>query len=193
LTSLGDGKLLDQDIRGTGVTFGALALEARAARELAYAPFSGFRVGAAALGAGGRVFRGCNVEAAAYPLTNCAERVAIQKAVSEGERRIVAIAVVGDASYLRQSTGGGGAGPAAGGGGAGSAAGGGGAGSAAGGGATGAERLGLFVTPCGACRQIIFEFGPDASVLLLDLEGDYHLTSARELLPGGFRLEGFSA
>ena len=175
MTSLGDGKLLDQDIRGTGVTFGALALEARAARELAYAPFSGFRVGAAALGAGGRVFRGCNVEAAAYPLTNCAERVAIQKAVSEGERRIVAIAVVGDAAYLRRSAGGGGAG------------------SAAGGGATGAERLGLFVTPCGACRQIIFEFGPDASVLLLDLEGDYHLTSARELLPGGFRLEGFSA
>ena len=175
MTSLGDGKLLDEDIRGTGVTFGALALEARAARELAYAPFSGFRVGAAALGAGGRVFRGCNVEAAAYPLTNCAERVAIQKAVSEGERRIVAIAVVGDAAYLRRSTGGGGAG------------------SAAGGGATGAERLGLFVTPCGACRQIIFEFGPDASVLLLDLEGDYHLTSARELLPGGFRLEGFSA
>ena len=175
MTSLGDGKLLDQDIRGTGVTFGALALEARAARELAYAPFSGFRVGAAALGAGGRVFRGCNVEAAAYPLTNCAERVAIQKAVSEGERRIVAVAVVGDAAYLRRSTGGGGAGPAAGGGG------------------TGAERLSLFVTPCGACRQIIFEFGPDASVLLLDLEGDYHLTSARELLPGGFRLEGFSA
>ena len=175
MTSLGDGRLLDQDIRGTGVTFGALALEARAARELAYAPFSGFRVGAAALGAGGRVFRGCNVEAAAYPLTNCAERVAIQKAVSEGERRIVAIAVVGDAAYLRRSAGGGGAG------------------SAAGGGGTGTERLGLFVTPCGACRQIIFEFGPDASVLLLDLEGDYHLTSARELLPGGFRLEGFSA
>ena len=175
MTSLGDGKLLDQDIRGTGVTFGALALEARAARELAYAPFSGFMVGAAALGAGGRVFRGCNVEAAAYPLTNCAERVAIQKAVSEGERRIVAIAVVGDAAYLRRSAGGGGAG------------------SAAGGGATGVERLSLFVTPCGACRQIIFEFGPDASVLLLDLEGDYHLTSARELLPGGFRLEGFSA
>jgi cytidine deaminase len=166
---------LDQDIRGTGVTFGALALEARAAREQAYAPFSGFMVGAAALGAGGRVFRGCNVEAAAYPLTNCAERVAIQKAVSEGERRIVAVAVVGDASYLRRSAGGGEAG------------------SAAGGGGTGAERLGLFVTPCGACRQIIFEFGPDASVLLLDLEGDYHLTSARELLPGGFRLEGFSA
>jgi cytidine deaminase len=172
---------LDQDIRGTGVTFGALALEARAARELAYAPFSGFMVGAAALGAGGRVFRGCNVEAAAYPLTNCAERVAIQKAVSEGERRIVAVAVVGDASYLRRSAG------------AGSAAGGGGAGPAAGGGGPGVERLGLFVTPCGACRQIIFEFGPDASVLLLDLEGDYHLTSARELLPGGFRLEGFSA
>jgi len=184
LTSLGDGKLLDQDIRGTGVTFGALALEARAARELAYAPFSGFRVGAAALGAGGRVFRGCNVEAAAYPLTNCAERVAIQKAVSEGERRIVAVAVVGDAAYLRRPAGGGGAG---------SAAGGGGAGPAAGGGGTGVERLSLFVTPCGACRQIIFEFGPDASVLLLDLEGDYHLTSARELLPGGFRLEGFSA
>jgi cytidine deaminase len=179
LTSPRNGKLLDQDIHGTGVTFGALALEARAAREQAYAPFSGFMVGAAALGAGGRVFRGCNVEAAAYPLTNCAERVAIQKAVSEGERRIVAVAVVGDASYLRRSTGDGGAG----------STGDGGAGSAA----TGAERLCLFVTPCGACRQVIFEFGPDASVLLVDLEGAYHLTSARELLPGGFRLEGFSA
>ena len=73
----------------------ALLEAAIAARLQAYAPYSGFFVGAAVL-AGGRVFSGCNVENAAYGLTNCAERTAILKAVSEGVRKIEAMAVVAD-------------------------------------------------------------------------------------------------
>lgn len=67
---------------------------ARKARQCAYAPYSGFPVGAALLGHSGQVYTGCNVENAAYPLTTCAERTAIAKAVSEGERTFEAIAVV---------------------------------------------------------------------------------------------------
>lgn len=86
---------------------------AREARERAYAPYSHFAVGAALLGRSGRVYTGCNVENASYPLTICAERAAVTKAVSEGEREFEAIAVVT---------------------------------------ATGAM-------PCGACRQVLREFG----------------------------------
>jgi cytidine deaminase len=60
----------------------------------AYAPYSHYEVGAAVLGDDGQIYTGCNVENAVYPLTICAERVAITKAVSEGVRRIKAIAVV---------------------------------------------------------------------------------------------------
>ena len=69
-----------------------LAVEAR---EMAYAPYSGFRVGAALLGKSGKVYKGCNIENAAYTPTNCAERTALFKAVSEGEKEFVAIAIVG--------------------------------------------------------------------------------------------------
>ena len=69
-----------------------LAIEARA---FSYAPYSHFHVGAALLGKSGRVYTGCNVENAAFSPTNCAERTAIFKAVSEGEREFTAIAVVG--------------------------------------------------------------------------------------------------
>ena len=65
------------------------------AREMSYAPYSGFRVGAALLGKSGKVYTGCNVENAAYSPTNCAERTAVFKAVSEGEREFTAIAIVG--------------------------------------------------------------------------------------------------
>ena len=65
------------------------------ARKRAYAPYSGFLVGAALLTADGRVFTGCNIENAAFTPTNCAERTAFFKAVSEGVRAFEAIAVVG--------------------------------------------------------------------------------------------------
>lgn len=68
---------------------------ATAARLQAYAPYSSFLVGAAVL-AEGRIFSGCNIENASYGLTNCAERTAIFKAVSEGARKIEAMAVVAD-------------------------------------------------------------------------------------------------
>jgi cytidine deaminase len=63
------------------------------ARQWAYAPYSNYRVGAAVLTASGRIYDGVNVESAAYPTSMCAERVAIFKAVSEGERQFIAIAV----------------------------------------------------------------------------------------------------
>lgn len=71
-----------------------LVEKARAVRDRAYAPYSGFSVGAALLGRSGAVYTACNVENAAYPLTICAERAAVAKAVSEGERSFEAIAVV---------------------------------------------------------------------------------------------------
>lgn len=65
------------------------------ARENSYAPYSGFRVGAALLAKSGKAYTGCNVENAAFAPTNCAERTAVFKAVSEGEREFSAIAIVG--------------------------------------------------------------------------------------------------
>ncbi len=72
-----------------------LMQRAVAARKMAYAPYSGFRVGAALLGKSGKVYTGCNVENAGYSPTNCAERTALFKAISEGEREFVSIAIVG--------------------------------------------------------------------------------------------------
>src|SRR5438046_6004 len=69
---------------------------ARAARRHAHAPFSKFQVGAALETADGQIITGCNVENATYGLTICAERVAIFKAISEGHRRFVRVAVVAD-------------------------------------------------------------------------------------------------
>jgi cytidine deaminase len=73
----------------------ALLEAAREAREHAYAPYSRYLVGAAVLTDDGEIFAGANVENAAYPLSVCAERSAVQRAVSEGARRLVAVAIVG--------------------------------------------------------------------------------------------------
>jgi len=121
---------------------------AHAASEKAYAPFSGFHVGAAILTQTGEIFTGCNVENSSYGLTNCAERTAIFSAVAAGALRrelaLVAIAVV--------------------------------------------NREGAVCSPCGACRQVIFEFGPDAIVVYRGHSGSLVQSKARELLPEGFRL-----
>jgi len=119
-----------------------LIAAARRARENAHAPYSNFRVGAAVRANSGRIYGGCNVENASYGLTCCAERVAIFKAVSEGERGFDAIAVVTDAETL--------------------------------------------TPPCGACRQIIWEFCGDVPVILADLAGNSEKMSAAELLPRAF-------
>ena len=68
---------------------------ARLAAENAYVPYSKFRVGAALITKNGEIFQGCNIENAAYSPTNCAERTAVFKAVSEGCRKLSAIAIVG--------------------------------------------------------------------------------------------------
>ena len=73
---------------------------AREVREKAYAPYSNFKVGAAIRTKEGKIYTGCNVESASYGLTVCAERVAIWKAVSEGEKEFVEIAVVADTHEL---------------------------------------------------------------------------------------------
>lgn len=73
-----------------------LILEAYEAKKMAYMPYSGFAVGAALLGKSGKIYRGCNIENAAYSPTNCAERTAVFTAVAKGEREFTGIAIVGD-------------------------------------------------------------------------------------------------
>ncbi len=123
----------------------ALLAEAAAARERAYAPYSRFGVGAALLGKSGAIYRGCNVENVSYPLTVCAERVAIGTAIAAGEREFVAVAVVAGEEAAR------GAAPA---------------------------------PPCGACRQVLYEFAPDLSVVLPGTPA--LVVPLRDLLPRAF-------
>ena len=73
-----------------------LLAESKIAREKAYVPYSKFKVGAALLDANGNVYHGCNIENAGYSMTNCAERTAFFKAISDGVRDFKAIAIVAD-------------------------------------------------------------------------------------------------
>jgi cytidine deaminase len=84
----------------TKSTQARLLRAARAAAKNAYAPFSKFKVGAAVLTAKGRIFSGCNIENSSYGLTICAERVAIFKAVSDGQYEIHALLVYADTPKL---------------------------------------------------------------------------------------------
>jgi cytidine deaminase len=113
-----------------------------AARENAFAPYSGYKVGAAVRTASGRIFTGCNVEISSFSHTCCAERVAVFKAVSEGERELIAAAVI----TIDAEPG----------------------------------------TPCGACRQVLFEFGPNMDVWLSNLDGVVRKRNSRELIPDAF-------
>lgn len=114
---------------------------AQSTRKWAYAPYSKYYVGAALLTASGRIYEGINVENAAYPSSICAERVAVFKAISEGEREFQAIAVV------TQDGG----------------------------------------SPCGACRQVLAEFGVDTIILIADQTGRLlHQTTLDKLLPEAF-------
>ena len=121
-----------------------LIAAARAARENAHAPFSNFKVGAALRTKSGKIFSGCNVENASYGLTICAERNAIFKAISEGERpgSFDTIAVF-----------------------------------------TAAEKL---TPPCGACRQIIWEFCGECEVILANVTGQTESFKMSALLPRAF-------
>ena len=116
-----------------------LVAAARAAREHAFARFSGFKVGAARLTPDGSIISGCNIENATYGLTVCAERVAMFKALSEGHREFVAVAVVAD--------------------------------------------TGEPTPPCGACRQILWEFGGDLEVFLANLTEHKGTHRLKDLLP----------
>ena len=82
-----------------------LVKKAGEAKEYSYSPCSGFRVGAALLTKSGRIYTGCNIENAAYTPTNCAERTAFFKAISEGQKEFTAIAVVGNKEGVKQGEG----------------------------------------------------------------------------------------
>jgi cytidine deaminase len=129
------------EIKLTGELRTQLIHKALEVREFAYAPYSKYLVGAAVLSSTGKIFTGCNVESAAYPTSMCAERVAVFKAVSEGEREFAAIAVVTNNGS----------------------------------------------TPCGACRQVLAEFGQETVVLIADAHGKLKQEARlSELLPGAF-------
>ena len=119
-----------------------LVMLAKEAMQFAYAPYSNFKVGAALLSKDGQVFKGCNIENAAYGPSNCAERTAMFKAISEGVREFEKIAVVASS--------------------------------------------GDYASPCGICRQVLFEFMPDGKVILDSDEKGMKVFTARELLPFGF-------
>jgi cytidine deaminase len=126
----------------------ALLQLAHQARERAYAPYSGFSVGAALEADDGRVFTGCNVENASYPVALCAERGAVSAAVAAGARRFVRVAVSTHASEP--------------------------------------------VAPCGACRQVLAEFGPHMRVVAQGSSGIV-AWSLEDLLPARFVLRGTEA
>ena len=96
MPSVGDGQFgSTAEKRTFFMTDAELMRLAAKAREKSYSPYSGFSVGAALLGASGKVYSGCNIENASYSPTICAERTAFAKAISEGETSFSAIAIVG--------------------------------------------------------------------------------------------------
>ena len=120
-------------------TLEELKAKAVAMLDMAYVPYSHFPVGAALECEDGAVFTGCNIENSSYGLTNCAERTAAFKAVSEGHRRFKRIVIAG--------------------------------------------RSDDYCYPCGACRQVLYEFGPDMEVVCLNKDNEEKHLHIKELLP----------
>ena len=133
------------------------------ARKASYSPYSEFSVGAALLTEEGQIYTGCNIENAAYTPTNCAERTAFFKAVSEGERKFKAIAIVGGQSMKdkkmdnkdRKKH---------------------------------AEEVLDYCAPCGVCRQVMMEFCDyDNFKIILGIRPiEYKVYTLRDLFPMGF-------
>ena len=120
--------------------------KAKKASKKSYSPFSKFAVGAAVLAKGGKIYTGCNVENSSFGMTICAERCAIFKAVSEGVREILAVAIFSpneDDCY-----------------------------------------------PCGACRQVMYEFqGEEEVVVITNHEDILNIRKLSDFLPYGFKIQ----
>lgn len=128
------------------IDFQELMNKAKEAAQTSYSPFSRFAVGAAVLMSSGKIYQGCNVENSSFGLTICAERCAIFKAISEGEKEIIAIAIYSpnsDSCY-----------------------------------------------PCGACRQVMYEFQGEEEEIQVVTEnlGALEVKKLSYFLPCGFRI-----
>ena len=124
------------------MNYKSLAEKAVEAKSRALPTYSNFHVGAALLTVDDKIYTGCNIESSSYSLTICAERTAIFKAISEGERKFNAIAVAGDTEG--------------------------------------------FISPCGACRQVISDLCGDIDVVLVNSKNETKVIKTSELLPFAF-------
>ena len=120
---------------------------AKEAAKKSYSPFSKFAVGAGVLTSSGKVYGGCNIENSSFGMTICAERCAIFKAVSDGEKEILAVAIYSpneDDCY-----------------------------------------------PCGACRQVMYEFQGEREVeIITEEKGELNIKKMSDFLPFGFKIQG---
>jgi cytidine deaminase len=122
--------------------YNILAQKAVEAKSMALPTYSNFHVGAAILTKDDKIYTGCNIESSSYSLTICAERTAIFKAISEGERQFKAIAVAGDTED--------------------------------------------FISPCGACRQVISDLCGNIDVIMVNSKNEIKIEKISDLLPFAF-------
>ena len=140
--------MYEKDIRKDGEMKKCLIEMAIEKLPNSYAPYSHYNVAAAALFDSGKIYTGVNVESSSFGLTICAERNAIFHAIAEGERRLLAVAIVGGTDGERRE----------------------------------------YCVPCGACRQVMIDFGDKDSMIVLSAKtpDDYQENTLAELLPFSF-------
>jgi len=131
--------------KGKTMNDSQLIQAARQARNRSLAPYSKFHVGAALMTKSGKIYTGCNIESSSYGLTICAERVAMFKALSEGESEFEKIVITSDAEQL--------------------------------------------CSPCGACRQILWDYAENLIVILVNDSDDCEKISLKSLLPRAFEVD----